>query len=213
MFVESWTRYLALAKMQMKLCLISNAVLALLFACIIPLAFGIQNLDGYGSSVVLERYFSVEGIILLTPLFRPEQDSGVRETVESKYTSAMGVVLIRLVMSIILLGALILIFAGIMQICNSTFDPRTLIPGAFITALLLGSLGFAAYAVSDNLVIGYLLPLGCFMVNFMSGTKLGNFYLFSLANENFTPKYWLLGSVFLLFMVGFTFRIIERKVR
>lgn len=204
---------MALAKMQMKLSLISNAALAIIFACIVELAFGIQNLDEYGSSVVLERYFALEGIILLTPLFRPEQDSGVRETVESKYTSAMVVVLIRLMMVIILLGILFPVFAGIMHLCNSTFDPITMIPGAFITALLLGALGFAAYAVSDNLVVGYLLPLSWFMVNFMSGTKLGNFYLFSLTSGNFTPKYWLLGSAFLLFMVGMTFRIVERKVR
>jgi cellobiose-specific phosphotransferase system component IIC len=79
-------RLLAIAKYQFKLILTANFTLAVALCLLTPIIFGIRYLDSYGSSFVLERFVSLIGIVLLTPLFIPEQDKNIAELVQSKQT-------------------------------------------------------------------------------------------------------------------------------
>lgn len=57
------------------------------------------------------------------------------------------------------------------------------------TAFFLGSLGFLGSVLTNNWVIGYMLPVCYYFICYGSGKKyLGNFYLFSLVNENYMSK-------------------------
>jgi|GEM_PF-6886214 len=78
---ETWKKYLEIARVQIKLSTKNNLPLAILCIILMPIIFGIQNLDSIASSMVLERFISIIGIILLTPLYLPEQDKNVAEIV------------------------------------------------------------------------------------------------------------------------------------
>ncbi|GGF59465.1 ABC transporter permease [Paenibacillus albidus] len=208
-----FTKYSEIAKAQFKLTLWANFLLALALVLGTPVLFGIQYLDSRASSFVLERFLSFTGIILCTPLFFPEQDNSVKELVESKYTPYTGVLLIRLMLALTVLLCLVSSFIGVMLLNHCQFAAGPFILGTFATALFLGSLGFLAYSLSDNLVTGYILPTVYYTLNMFSGQKLGNFYLFSLSKESMNEKYWLLGGAVVLFAVGTAYRAIVRKVR
>ena len=49
-----------------------------------PVLFGITNLDSKAAAVPLEMLISIIGIILLVPIFQPEQDDEVKDIVASK---------------------------------------------------------------------------------------------------------------------------------
>lgn len=93
------------------------------------------------------------------------------------------------------------------------FTVGAFIFGTFATAYFLGSLGFAAYSLFDNMVVGYMLPLGYYMLNLFSGPELGNFYLFSLANGSLSEKCWLFGGGVTLFAFGIVYGSLVRRIR
>jgi hypothetical protein len=199
MFAAVCVKYLEIAKAQVKLSLRMNLLFSVLILALIPVVFGVNNLDYIASAFILERFVSLTAIILLAPVFFPEQDKNIAELAESKYTSMTGIYFVRLVLSAISLFLLIIGFIAVMLLMSCEFDVLKYIFGTFATAFFLGALGFAAYAVSDNIVAGYLLPLGYYTFNMFSGSEqLKNIYLFTLAKESLTEKYWLIsiGAVF-----------------
>lgn len=199
--------------MQLKLTLFPNALLAVAIALITPLLFGINNLDSTASSVVLERFVALSGIVLCTPLFLPEQDHNIREVIESKVTSLSGTYLIRLTLAVVVLLCILSGFIGVMLLNHCQFAAGPFIFGTFATAFFLGSIGFAAYSLSGSVAIGYMLPLGYYMLNIFSGVRLGKLYLFSLASGSLREKYWLLGGGVILIGIGILYRSMVRKIR
>jgi hypothetical protein len=115
MFTATLKRFFEIAKANIKynyLPQFAFVVFILIFASII---FGITGLDAKASAVPLEMFVSLIGIILLTPIFAPEQSEEVRDTVESKYISSITVCLIRTLISIVVMAFLIGVFAFIMR--------------------------------------------------------------------------------------------------
>ena len=212
MFTAVCARYSEIAKTQVKLTLRMNLLLALTVLFITPVIFGINNLDNTASAFVLERFVSLTGIIMLTPVFLPEQDKNIAELVESKYTSPIVIYITRLVLAAFSLLILISGFIIIMVLMSCEFDVFKFTVGTFSTAFFLGALGFIAYAISDNIVAGYLLSLGYYVFNmFSSSEQLKNIYLFTLGQNGFTEKYWLfgIGTAFVfasIYFIGFRFR-------
>ncbi|MGN7493279.1 hypothetical protein ACTHPF_19185 [Paenibacillus sp. SAF-054] len=194
-----------LLKFNLKLAWLNNALMAAVWIGIIPLFAGIRHLDAPASAVVLEKFAALTGIILMTPLFMPEQNRDIRDLMHSKTTPQTGVQLIRLLLALVTVLVLIWGMAAWMQMMDSHFPAARYIGGTFATAFFLGSLGYAAYGLSDQLTIGYMLPLAYYLANMFTGSKyVGHFYLFSLGNGSFNEKYWLLagGIVLLLLTLG-----------
>ena len=213
MFAAVCARYSEIAKAQVKLTLRINLLLAAAVLCITPVIFGIDNLDSAASAFVLERFVSLTGIILLTPVFLPEQDKNIAEVAESKYTPMTGVYLIRFTLAAFSLLFLISGFITVMFLISCDFDLPAFIFGTFATAFFLGASGFVTYAVSDNIVAGYLLPLGYYVFNmFNTGEHLKNLYLFTLAQNGLTDKYWLFGLGAAFGIMGILFRYALRKI-
>lgn len=211
MFTVFCAKYLEIAKVQIKLTLRMNLLLALSFAILIPIIFGISNLDNQASAFVLEHFISFTGIILLTPLFFPEQDKSTAELAESKYTSPTGIYIARFILAVLALIILISGFIAVMIFMSCEVDILKYIIGTFATAFFLGSAGFITCAISGNIVLGYSIPLGYYMFNMFIGGKLKNLYLFSLENNSLTEKYWLLGIGAVLIMAGILFKYVLRK--
>lgn len=214
MFAAVCGKYLEIAKAQVKLTLRMNLLLAFAITILTPVIFGISNLDAAASSVVLERFVSLTGIIFLTPVFFPEQDKSIAEVAESKYTSPTGIYLTRLALAVISLFILISGFITVMFLMSCEFDVMKYIIGTFATAFFLGAAGFIAYAVSDNIVTGYLISLGYYVFNMSAGSdKLKNLYLFTLAKNNLTEKYWLFGIGAAFIITGILFKSVLRRIR
>ena len=66
--------------------LLSIAVAAVL-CLLVPLLIGTSNLDQKSAAMPLEMFVSLIGIVLLTPVFQPEQNEEINDLVSSKYCS------------------------------------------------------------------------------------------------------------------------------
>jgi hypothetical protein len=213
MFTTTLKRFFEIAKANIKynyLPQFAFVVLILIFASII---FGITGLDAKASAVPLEMFVSLIGIILLTPIFAPEQSEEVRDTVESKYISSITVCLIRTLISIVVMAFLIGVFAFIMRWngCDVSFK---LAWGTFASALLLGAIGFIAYGISNNIAAGYMLPILYYALNFTGGNKyLGKFYLFSMMKGSYSEKVWLFASGVLMLILTMAWKQYIKKIK
>ncbi len=209
----AYRKSLDLAKVQIKHCIGISALLALLMTAATPILFGINDLDSMASSFILERYVALIGIILFTPLFSPEGDKNVQELIESKYTSPTLVLMIRLCLSSIVVLALIGGCIALMQVNHCLFQVPQFIFGTVASALFLGSLGFLAHSISNNIVVGYMLPVFFYILNQFLGEKLKLLYLFSLVRDSIHEKYFLFAGAILLFGLGLLFRYGLRRIR
>ena len=68
-------RVLTAARLDLKRNFLPHLCLALLLVLLTPVLFGLNDLDTQGSAVPLELMMPLTGILLLTPIFLPEQDS------------------------------------------------------------------------------------------------------------------------------------------
>lgn len=199
--------------MQIKLITGVSFLLSLLLAAAAPVIFGIRNLDETATAYVLERYLILSGALLFTPLFFPEQNPNIRELTESKRMGSLPILLNRVLQSVLLLIVLLSTFLGIMSMSGCTFGFGKMLFGTLSSALFLGALGFLTCAVIGNLVAGYLVPAGYFILNFFAGDKLGSFYLFSMSAGSSQNKLWLLLGAVFLFALSFGWRHLVQKLR
>ena len=91
-------------------------------------------------------FISIIGIILLVPIFQPEQDDEVKDIVASKYIDSTYVYLIRAAYSVIGIILLVLAFSLFMFACGCEITVK-LIVGTIADAIFLGSIGLLTSAV------------------------------------------------------------------
>lgn len=97
-------------------------------------------------------------------------------------------------MSTLLLIMMVSLFSGIMVWKNCTFPFAAYVAGTVISAMALGSLGFAVSILSNSAIAGYLASAGYFLLNFLGDvSEKSIFYLFSMSKGNYTTKLYLLG--------------------
>jgi hypothetical protein len=213
MFTASLKRFFEIAKANIRHNFLPQVVLALLILIFTPIIFGITDLDAKASAIPLEMFVSLIGIILLAPIFAPEQNEEIKDAVESKYISSITVCWIRILISIIVMAFLIGAFVFIM-VCNGCDVSFKSAWGTFASALLLGAIGFSAYGISNNIAVGYMLPILYYALNFTGGNKyLGNFYLFSMQKGSYSEKVWLFagGVLMLIFTMAWKQYIQKNK--
>lgn len=176
-----------------------NSILAAAILCIlVPVFAGTANLDANASALPLEMFVSLIGIVLLTPVFAPEQDAAVRDLVSAKYVDVTTVYIIRAVYSIVFAAGMIAAFGMYMKMQNCEVS-LLLVLGTAADAVFLGALGMLASALCSNTVIGYMVPMLYYGVNIGMGNKLGKFYLFSMTFGEYNTKLWMfMAGVFLI---------------
>lgn len=160
------------------------------------------------SAECLEQSVILVGIFLIVPLNVPEQPKVIQEIVCTKKISYWKILLLRLVMSMLLLIMLICLFSGIMIWKNCTFPFVAYVAGTIISAMALGSLGFAISIWSNSAIVGYLASAGYFLLNFLGNVPEGSiFYLFSMEKGNYITKMYLLGWSLLMIIVSLAGKI------
>ena len=145
-----------------------------------PVIFGLAELDRSMAALPLETMPPLMGLILLTPLLSPEQNEGILDTVRSKKMSRQLVTGLRVLCSLVVLAILIAALGGYMKYnsCDVTLE---MCAGAFAGAAALGALGFFSSAVTDNVIVGYMVSVMYFFMNLFLRNKLGRFCLMSMS--------------------------------
>lgn len=207
---KNYLQVLEIAAINMKCNTFLSVIVSAVIIMITPVIFGTANLDKAASAVPLEMFVSFIGIVLLTPVFRPEQDEEIAGVVLPKYVSADTVYLIRTVCSVVFLTVLIGLFCAYMILHGSGVTVHLYI-GTVANAVFLGSLGMITAALADNTVIAYMIPMVYYILNYGVGNKLGNYYLFSMRILDFQPKIWLSVTGVLLIFVSFVIKRLKRK--
>ena len=160
--------------------LLPRLLFAGLLFLLAPLLFGCSALDAQAAAAPLECFLSLTGTVLLTPLFLPEGDEGIRQTVEARAVSPVRVYLLRLALGIALLAALLGGFVLLLR-CSESEAGLAHFLAAFGDGVFLGGLGLFVLALSRNIALSYMAPLALFALNFtLPDDKLGPFALFTL---------------------------------
>lgn len=190
--------------------LLSIAVAAVL-CLLVPLLIGTANLDQKSAAMPLEMFVSLIGIVLLTPVFQPEQNEEINDLVSSKYCSTEKVYLIRTVYSVAAAVLLIAIFTVYMKMrsCDVTL---VMALGTAADAIFLGSIGMLTSALTGNTVIGYMPPLLYYALNIGMGPKLGSFYLFSMVTGSYTAKLWLFLAGLLMMAAALFYQRLRKRM-
>lgn len=206
-------RYFQIAKSNLKHNLLPHLLIACAFLIISPAFMGLDNLDAANSARVLEMYVALVGIILLTPIFLPEQNRDLRELVGAKYMSTTTITIIRLLESCICLIFIIGVFILILEQNNCVFPVMKLFLGTLADAFFLGGMGFCAYRIFDQIAIAYMLPMVIYIINFGSGKKyVQDFYLFSMIYGSYREKINLAIAGMTLILIGICYPSFVRRI-
>ena len=201
-----------IAKINLRHNFLPLFLLSLIILAITPILFGTANLNETASAVPLEMLVSIIGVVILTPLFHPEQNTEIEDIISSKYVNNTYVHLIRVIYSIIGIAVLIICFSVYMLICRCKLT-IPLILGTFADAMFLGSIGLLSAAVSNNLPVAFMVSILYYLLNITIQSKLGYFNLFSMMNGNYTPNLWLLTSSILIIVLAILIKRIITKCR
>ncbi len=202
---------LEIAKKNLRHNSLLSIAAAVMLCLITPLLIGTANLDLNSAAMPLEMFVSLIGIVLLTPVFQPEQNEEIYDLVSSKYCNIGKVYLIRTLYSVVVVILLICLFTVYMQ-TQGSYVTIILVFGTVANAIFLGSMGMLTSALTGNTVIGYMPPFLYYALNIGMGPKLGSFYLFSMTVGNFRAKIWLLAAGVLMITVSlFSTRIFQQR--
>ena len=189
-------------------------ILSVLLLLLTPFVFGTANVDAKTAAVPLEMFVSLIGIILLTPVFLPEQSGSIRDVVESKATASAFVYSIRIGIALFSMLALIAAFVLYMKGNGCTVSRVSAVFGTFSSSIFLGALGLFIYGISDTLIVGYMAPMVYYMLNLFGGKKyFGKLYLFAMSSGNMSEKYWLIsvGIVLILSVLLIKSKSVHRQ--
>lgn len=206
-------KYAAIGKVNLKFNLPAPLLLSAALLILSPLFIGIQNLDPLESAKVLEYYLVFLGVILFPPVFLPEQNREIRDLTDSKYTGAWVVYGIRVLESLAALMVLLAVYMAVMKKGNCQFEFFRLYGGTLATMAFLGGMGIIVYALTDQVVIGYMIPILYYILCISAGSgKLGVFYLFSMSQGEFGGKAVLGAAGILMTAVGIWVRSENVKI-
>ncbi len=186
-------RYVVVARENQKHNLWIPFLICILLLIVSPLFLGIENLTEPETAKVLEYYAVFISIILLPAVFLPEQDKDIRDLLSSKYTPMAKLYGIRIIQAIIYLMLLLGVYMCILKAGNCEFAFLKLYMGELATMVFLGGMGIFFYALTDQVVVGYMIPLLYYMLNItISPNKIKGLYLFSMSIGKYEWK-WTLG--------------------
>ncbi len=202
----------ALIRYSLRYFYLPYLVLSLVLIRIMPIIFSVQYLDMYQTARILELYLVFNGMLILGPLFYPEEDQPIRNLILSKKQSFQYILTLRLLLAIIILLVLLFLNLIIFKINQCEFSFAKYMYGGFTSAWVLGGICVFTSGVSGSTIIGYLVGFVYYLINFGSGSKyLGKFYLFSMLQGGISDKIYLFGLGTLLISAGFVINVCKRR--
>ncbi|HAG45108.1 MAG TPA: ABC transporter permease [Clostridium sp.] len=208
-----WENGLALIKINLKLSTLANLAFSVAFLFALPFIQGTSNLNAVSSAICLENYVSIIGIILLVPIFAPEEEGEIDEIVASKPMLQFIPYAVRIILNLVIIFVLVGSFTLILKYKGCDFPLIKYMLGAFLLAVFLGSVGLCSSAISGSTILGYMASIGYLILNMATKNKyVGNFYILSMKNDSFDEKYWLLGGSIVLILIAIVAKWLKRKL-
>lgn len=200
-------RYWQIEKINLKHNVPLHVLVCVVILALSPFLMGVSNLGPQDTAKVLEMYVALIGIVLLTPVFLPEQSKEIRDLVSSKYTKSSSVYLIRLTGNGLILAICLGCYILLLKSNHCDFPALHYFLGTYAEMLFFGGLGIFCYGLCDNLVIGYMMPILYYITAMGSGSKyLKKLYPFSMVAGSYEEKIVLFAAAVLLIAVGIALR-------
>ncbi|MBQ8967549.1 hypothetical protein [Ruminococcus sp.] len=174
-----------------------------------PVVFGFSGLDERLAAIPLEMLAPILGIILMTPVFMPEQNESIYDVVRSKKISHTLVCLLRILLSAVIIALLVGGLSLHMYHSGSQVTARVF-ASALISALTLGALGTFASALGDSSIIGYMVSASYFVLNMLLHNKLKKFDLFTFTDGGTKVNLWLAAAAAILVFAALLWRKIRK---
>ena len=208
-------KLLGVAKVSLKYNLLPPIIISLGLCLIAPFVVGVKNLDQYQTAKVLEFYLVFLGILLLPPVFLPDQDENIRDLIRSKKTPLILIQTVRISEAIAIMAIFILGFLLFLKSGNCEFIYGHYFYGTFATCLFLGGIGVLAYGFIDYIAVAYMIPCLYFVLNYGSSSKyLGRFCLSSMTKgEPIEKKLYLLVGGVIMIVIAMFFRHYKEKIK
>lgn len=169
--------YLSAAKYNLRYNMLPQIAAAVGLWMLTPVIFGITALDSKAAAVPLELLLPFIGVILLTPLYSPEQDSSILDTIRARKTSHLFICGIRIFMAMILIVTLIFGFVLLMYTLECEVSLAHGLASC-ANAIFLGGLGILVASAGGNVVLGYIAPILYYVMDLLGGLKF--FTIFSM---------------------------------
>ena len=187
-------------------------LLSIAVAVLTPVVFTISSLGSRASAQPLEMLLVFIGMIMLTPIFQPENNEEIRDVIRSKKTSYLFVCMIRVLYSVFAIFLITALFVLLMKHNECDVTWRHIIGGG-ASALFLGTVGFAFSGLSGSVSAGYMASFVYYAANIGLKDKLGICFLFSMySKDNFNDKFWLIAlSVIIIAGVFFILKKFKYK--
>lgn len=200
-------RYWQVEKVNLKHNILLHILVCVLILGLSPLLIGVSNLGEQDTAKALEMYVALIGIVMLVPVFLPEQNQDIRDLVYTKYMSSYLVYIMRVLGNMLALIIFLAIYILMLKENNCDFPVIKYYFGTMAEMLFLGGLGLFFYGLTDNLVIGYMIPIFYYIVAIGSGAKyLKILYPFSMVMDSYDEKLWLFAAGILLIVTGIWLR-------
>lgn len=200
-------RYLSITKVNLKYHLFPHITVAAILCMISPFIMGVRNLDILNTAKVLEIYISLLGIVLLVPVFLPDQDKDIRELIKSKRESVEVLHVLRIGLALLVLSIFIICFLIFLRKGNCVFPFGRYLYGTMASCIFLGGLGVFIYSFVDKLPVAYMIPILYYIMCYGGGEKyLGRFYVFSMLDGTVGDKIYLLAAGFIMILAGILIR-------
>lgn len=150
-----------------------------------PFLFNINALQGMEAARPIEFWLCFVGVLLLVPIFLPEQDKDIRDVIRSKKFDYFWLCMIRLLYSVAAMVILIICFAGFMKACESDVRGYHIL-GGIASAWFLGAVAFSAAGLTGSVTVGYMAAILYYLANYGLKDKMGCFFLFPISYKGDT---------------------------
>ncbi|SDA28201.1 hypothetical protein SAMN02910447_01946 [Ruminococcus sp. YE71] len=187
-----------------------HIIVMVLLTVMTPVVFGLSSLTRENAAQPLEMYLVLTGTVLMTPVFLPEQNENIRDTVRVRRMSYLSVCMMRIAYLALLTVVPYAVITAVMHLSESAVTAGMMF-GGIATALFLGSIGLAAAGISGNVFIGYMASLIYYVLNFFGKDKLGVFYMFSMSSREDISKLWMLAGALILTAGTFLYLRLVKK--
>ena len=199
--------YANVAKYNLKFNYLPHILLALALTAFTPVLFSITALDAEMVAYPLELSLPFLGVILLTPIYSFEKDGGTLDTIRVRSMPYLFICVMRIVMGMVILAVLTGGFVWVMGVLESQVSVAHVL-ATYANGIFLGGLGIIAASISENQIIGYMIPVLYFVMDLMGGLK--DFTMFSLLRKGTMEGKWIL---FTIGMICIVISVVVQKIR
>ncbi len=199
-------RYLSIGGSFLRRQYAPHLLVTLLFCGMSGFFVSFRNLDAFQAAKVMEMYVAFVGILLMTPLFLPEQNQEIWLLEKSKAMPLWKQYLIRLLIAAMFLIIVVTVFCQMMKQGNSQFDGKELWCGSLCEIFFLGSIGFFVSGITNQIVLGYMVSVVYYFANIGASKYLGEFALFQMMRGDYDFLVPMILTAFFLVTGGIVLR-------